>query len=587
MAIIIRRKDTDKLLELGGGANPQVRPRCMGGIDIAVDVRACYNEKGEQTVDFTADFEEPLPIQSEEFDGVLSVYCIEHITWRKVKQFVSELFRVLKPGGKVVIICPNTEAQMQYALNLEEWGDVGGGKLEPSCMLFGDGDYPENTHKTALSPRFATKLFSEAGFENIIIQPYGELGTDMCVEAVRPAAVITIVNKPDTTTEFAAIPDNTPREKIFDKIYFNGGSKWGGYAAEGYWDYPVHIYSAHRIMEKRPESALEIGCARGYIVKRLQDAGIRAQGLEISKHCWLTRACEGILTWDLCKFPWPIGDKEFDLCYSLAVLEHIPEEFVASVFLEMVRVSKRGLHGVDFGSKDDGFDKSHLTIRGVDWWRKMAPNTQEIVDKESLETGPVTLEMIGPDGKVKLNLGCFMTQFHHGWINVDIHDLSEFSKFHHYNFMRADLRQGLPSFGTGSVDMIFCCHMLEHVNYQEGLAFLRECRRIIKPDGVMRIIVPDASSLLHEYLDGDMAQFDQINDGCEKSTTDMGKLWSLLGVGHFAAYDWWTLKCALEEAGFEAHLQEFRKSISPQMLKETVDMLPCLSLYVDATPKVG
>src|SRR5258706_6437358 len=45
----------------------------------------------------------------------------------------------------------------------------------------------------------------------------------------------------------------------FDRDYFNGGAKVGGYAHEGYWDYPVHWTPFRKVMELKPESVLEIG----------------------------------------------------------------------------------------------------------------------------------------------------------------------------------------------------------------------------------------------------------------------------------------------------------------------------------------
>ena len=79
-------------------------------------------------------------------------------------------------------------------------------------------------------------------------------------------------------------------ENAFDKDYFNGGKKVGGYAREGYRDFPVHWVTANKVMSLNPKSVLELGCARGYILKKIQDEGVPIGGLEVSKHCYLTRA---------------------------------------------------------------------------------------------------------------------------------------------------------------------------------------------------------------------------------------------------------------------------------------------------------
>ncbi len=47
----------------------------------------------------------PLPFEDECFDCVVSFQVIEHI--RRDKEFVSEVWRVLKPGGKFIVSTPN------------------------------------------------------------------------------------------------------------------------------------------------------------------------------------------------------------------------------------------------------------------------------------------------------------------------------------------------------------------------------------------------------------------------------------------------------------------------------------------------
>ena len=128
----------DKVIELGGGDRPYFRPN--------LDVRS------GTSIDIVADFNEPLPIPENEYNGVFSQFCIEHLSWRKVKLFISEVYRILKNNGKVVFITANTEKQMQYVLDHDEWDD------NCSCIIFGDQDYPENTHRNSFSPKYAIKL---------------------------------------------------------------------------------------------------------------------------------------------------------------------------------------------------------------------------------------------------------------------------------------------------------------------------------------------------------------------------------------------------------------------------------------------
>jgi SAM-dependent methyltransferase len=154
-----------KIIELGGGENPSYRPN--------VDVRA------GSIVDFVADFDKPLPIATNEWDAVYCRFAIEHISWRMVSGFVDELARILRSPGCAVVITANAEAQMRWALSRPDWDE------KVSQCLAGDQDFSENTHKVFFNPSWIARLFRRAGFQKTIILPYGELKTDMIVEAYK------------------------------------------------------------------------------------------------------------------------------------------------------------------------------------------------------------------------------------------------------------------------------------------------------------------------------------------------------------------------------------------------------------------
>jgi predicted SAM-dependent methyltransferase len=643
-----------KIIELGGGANPVYRPN--------VDIRFVNGADGKPAVDFTADFDKPLPIQSDEWDGVFSRFVIEHLSWRNVKGFLTEVLRILKEGGQAVFITANVEAQLEWIKNNPNGWDGKDAFESFSCVLFGDQTYPENTHKNYMNPDLLMGLLREVGFENPVASPFGDRKTDMHVVAVKPIKVRvisgaipsgylaervpssihgdvpveinqyvqTVVEKELKTGDIIKVGNSeavllnaaesqtnvkyaktdgtvlgmildpihtkqtgVPREELFGKDYFNGGKKFGGYMREGYWDYPVHEITAKHILARNPSSVLEVGCARGYILKRIQDAGIRGIGIEISKHCYMTRVCDYIYQMDICdptviEEGWP-GPKMLDLCYSVAVMEHIPEEHLKNVISEMSKHTKRGLHGIDFGEKDDGADKTHCTLRPKEWWvakfKEYAPNWPvEIVDKEELEKGVFPEEVAKGDGKVKLNIGCHTVMYHHGWINMDLSDLTAFAQHYGYAYHRHDVRAGIP-YNTASVDMIHCSHMLEHLTYDDGLKFLKECRRVLKDDGIIRVAVPDATLLLAKFAAGTLDDFAEISDEVAQTDSRIRKLHSLLYNGHQATYDVFLLKEQFEKAGFtHSGAQRFRESHSSQLMKEVLDMFPCLSIFWEGIP---
>lgn len=573
--IVISKKPGERMLELGGGETPHP------STDVNVDIRQAVDKEGTHKVHFTFNFENfPWPIKDSDFEYIYSQFNIEHISWRKSEQYLREVFRILKPGGQVFIISPNTEAQLQYILSkAEPDGDEG-------SMLFGDLNYADNSHKSYWSPGIMASYLEKVGFQDIAIQPFGQLETDMATVAKKkaeekppdqpPAPVV--VKEYDGPNK--ATLSGEERARLYDRSYFNGRVY-----KPFYWDAPVYEVVARKILEKKPENVLELGCGRGYVIKRLEDEGVYCTGMDISQHCQLSRVSKNVLLVDTLRdFPW--DGEGIDLCYSQGFWEHIPEELL-SPLMSRVAKSKRGIHGITLEGEDDGTDPNRCTIKSKKWWEECLPQGHEVVSKSELERGLFPQEVQRGDGKHKINVGCAWTMFHHGWTNIDVVDAIGFAGNYGYKFVRHDVKNGLPMFGTSVVDLIYHAHFLEHLNYSEGLAFLRECRRVIRPDGLMRIVVPNTDRLCSYYYNHDgLDDFNELNEQCQKGAGAQ-KLWAFLGEGHSSFYDLEVLQYMLKEAGFEGKEVNFRESQSRQMLKETLDVLPSISMFVEAIPMLG
>jgi SAM-dependent methyltransferase len=74
------------------------------------------------------------------------------------------------------------------------------------------------------------------------------------------------------------------------------------------------------------------------------------------------------------------------------------------------------------------------------------------------------------------------------------------------NLVLHDCRRRLP-FKDESVDYVYTSHLLEHLKRFEAARLLRECYRVLKPKGYMRIVVPDLELLARRYLAGDREFF--------------------------------------------------------------------------------
>jgi len=152
--------------------------------------------------------------------------------------------------------------------------------------------------------------------------------------------------------------------------------------------------------------------------------------------------------------------------------------------------------------------------------------------------------------ELKVHVGCGGHELP-GWINVDNHPAP----------LAINLDWGLP-LPTGSARYVFVAHLLEHLFHPaQSSRLLREIRRVLAPDGIVRIVVPDIEKYLRAYASGDEAFFAEIRRqrGLPVELTNLETLLPYAGANatpdallehHKFGYDFATLAGALERAGF-------------------------------------
>jgi len=90
-----------------------------------------------------------------------------------------------------------------------------------------------------------------------------------------------------------------------------------------------------------------------------------------------------------------------------------------------------------------------------------------------------------------LNLGCGL-RYHMNWINVDFVSTGE-------GVLSHNLLKGIP-FSDSQIDVVYHSHLLEHFSKADGINFIKECYRVLKSGGIIRIAVPDLEAISKEYL---------------------------------------------------------------------------------------
>tara|TARA_B100000989_G_C19455570_1_gene433850 strand:+ start:163 stop:984 length:822 start_codon:yes stop_codon:yes gene_type:complete len=92
-----------------------------------------------------------------------------------------------------------------------------------------------------------------------------------------------------------------------------------------------------------------------------------------------------------------------------------------------------------------------------------------------------------------LNIACGNTLIDNElWTNIDFTSTNKSVK-------RMNVLSKLP-FNNGSFDVIYTSHFVEHIPKEDLSGFYKECFRLLKPGGMIRIVMPDFEFLMKEYF---------------------------------------------------------------------------------------
>lgn len=154
-----------RICELGGDPErPQYRPN--------------VNAVAGPGVDIVADLNDRVPLETASFDGIYASYVLEHLRHAKVRGFLAECYRVLRPDGAALMVTANLLEQAKRLVDKELWDD------DDVHMVFGGKpDVPNNYHHTGFSPEYVCRLFENAGFRECDVYAHPNCITDMVVIA--------------------------------------------------------------------------------------------------------------------------------------------------------------------------------------------------------------------------------------------------------------------------------------------------------------------------------------------------------------------------------------------------------------------
>ena len=154
-----------------------------------------------------------------------------------------------------------------------------------------------------------------------------------------------------------------------------------------------------------------------------------------------------------------------------------------------------------------------------------------------------------------------------GWFNTDLNTKN--------NVYYLNLKEKFP-FDDNTFDFIYSEHNIEHFTIDEGVALLKECLRVLKSNGKIRLATPDLKKLINyynteteinnKYTNWEFNSFIKKKTNINISTKAIVINNFYRDWGHKLVYDFETLKRVLEYSGFvDVHLEELGKSSVPEL----------------------
>jgi ubiquinone/menaquinone biosynthesis C-methylase UbiE len=138
-----------------------------------INVDVAQERAGKQP-DVVCDIRELRQFKDNYADEILAVHVVEHF-WRwEVVGILKEWVRVLKPGGKLILECPNLRSACEEFLKNPDHAALPGPEGQRTMWVFyGDPRWtdPLMVHRWGYTPRSLAQVMHEAGLTGLTQEP--------------------------------------------------------------------------------------------------------------------------------------------------------------------------------------------------------------------------------------------------------------------------------------------------------------------------------------------------------------------------------------------------------------------------------
>ena len=180
-----KREKLNQLIKLNLGCGDKILP---GYINVDV-----VTERAGNKPDVNCDIRNLSLFESNYADEILAVHVVEHF-WRwEVNDVIKDWVRVLKPGGKLVLECPNLISACEEFLKNPDLKSLPGKEGQRTMWVFyGDPRWqdPLMVHRWGYTPRSLARVLQECGLSELKQEPAQfklKEPRDMRITGIKPA----------------------------------------------------------------------------------------------------------------------------------------------------------------------------------------------------------------------------------------------------------------------------------------------------------------------------------------------------------------------------------------------------------------
>ncbi|MFR9058243.1 glycosyltransferase [Eubacterium callanderi] len=162
--------------------------------------------------------------------------------------------------------------------------------------------------------------------------------------------------------------DKKKASELYDENYYKNCCGSIDYNKPEHWEKFFGHVADRIIATLNPQTVLDVGCARGYLVAALRDRNVEAYGVDVSEFA-ISAVRDDIKPY--CKVYSGLEDldkvflPEYDLVTNIEVAEHLPEEVASQFIGNLCSVADTVLFS---STPDDYAEVTHVNVQKAEYW---------------------------------------------------------------------------------------------------------------------------------------------------------------------------------------------------------------------------